>query len=123
MPTTQRTIAVIDDDDGIRVALASLLDSAGFGAATYASAEAFLARPGPQRFDCLIVDVNLPGLTGPALLQQIAAGGTAPCAILISGRDDPATRALIRSAGAVPLLRKPFSDEELFAELDRLLAA
>jgi hypothetical protein len=63
------SIAVIDDDDGVRVALTDLLRAADFGARAFGSAEVFLARVPADRFECLIVDINLPGMTGVALLN------------------------------------------------------
>lgn len=114
MSTTRATIAVVEDDAGVRTALQQLLRSAGYEAQTFASAEEFLAAAGAGVVHCLIADVNLPGITGVALVKELAARGTAVPAVLMTGRDDPATRDLVRQGGAVPCLHKPFSDRELF---------
>lgn len=122
MPSSRPTIAVVDDDAGIRAALADLLKAADFHAETFTSAEDFLERGAQQRFDCLIADVHLPGMTGTALLQALAASGRALPAVLVSGHDDPATMELIRRAGSVPHLRKPFGDDDLFNAINRALS-
>jgi two-component system response regulator FixJ len=117
MTRARPRIAVIDDDDGVRFAVIDLLRAADFAARAFASAEAFLARPPAERFDCLIVDVNLPGMTGVALLNALGGLGPPPPAVLITGRHDPATLDLLGRAGPVPRLRKPFGDAELFDAL------
>src|SRR5919109_2523764 len=114
MVKTHATIAVVDDDAGVRTALRELLRSAGFEARTFAAAEEFLAAEGRDDVDFLIADVNLPGMSGVALLKTLAAGGTMTPALLITGRGDAGTVELIRQAGPVPRLTKPFSDDDLF---------
>ena len=113
MPILRATIAVVDDDAGVRTALKQLLRSAGFDALVYGSAEEFLAGSGQSDVQCVIADINLPGMSGVALVQALAADGAPKC-VLITGRDDPYTLELLSHAGGVPMLRKPFSDEALF---------
>src|SRR4029434_1800369 len=113
MTETRTTIAVVEDDIAVRTALQQLLRSAAFDTLTFASAEEFLSAGAVERADMLIADVNLPGMRGVALVQRLAASGSALPAILITGRDDPATRHLIGQAGPVPRLRKPVSDRDL----------
>ena len=114
------TIAVVDDDDSVRQSLRQLLRAADFKTLTYASAEEYLARR--EQVDCLIVDVNLPGMNGVELLQTLATNRSAPPAVLITARDDPGTLDLIRRVGSIPHLRKPFSDEQLFEAISRVLS-
>ncbi|MFL5574479.1 MAG: response regulator transcription factor [Gemmatimonadaceae bacterium] len=115
MATTHATIAVVEDDAGVRTALQQLLRAAAFDTVTFASAEEFLEADGGAHVDCLIADVNLPGMNGVALLEALAAdGGREVPAVLITGRDDPGTSELIRHAGPVPSLHKPFTDGALF---------
>lgn len=114
MATTRAKIAVVEDDAGVRTALRQLLRSAAYEARTFVSAEEFLAADGLAPTDCLIADINLPGMTGVALLQTLRSRGARVRAVLITGRDDPATLELIGRAGRVPVLRKPFSDHDLF---------
>ena len=123
MTVVRPRIAVIDDDAGIRAAVADLLQAADFTARTFTSAEEFLERGRQEHFDCLVADINLPGMTGVALVQALAAIGRPLPAVLITGRDDPATLDLIRRAGSVPHLRKPFGDDELFEAMRRAMAA
>jgi two-component system response regulator FixJ len=122
MTAARPRIAVIDDDAGIRAAVADLLHASDFTARTFTSAEEFLERGQQERFDCLIADVNLPGMTGVALLQVLGASRRLLPAVLITGRADPATLDLIRRAGSVPHLRKPFGDDELFEAMRQAMA-
>ncbi len=108
-----RTIAIVDDDAGVRTALRQLLRSAGFEALTFESAEEFLAAS-RREVDFLIADINLPGMSGVGLLKTLARAGEELPALLITGRDDAGTIDLIRQAGPVPRLTKPFSDDDLF---------
>jgi FixJ family two-component response regulator len=117
------TIAVVEDDPGVRTALQQLLRAASFEALTFGSAEEFLKSGADERVDCLIADINLPGMSGVALLTRLAASGSRLPAVLITGRDDPATLHLIRQAGPVPRLHKPFSDDELFGAIRVALSA
>jgi FixJ family two-component response regulator len=123
MTETRTTIAVVEDDLGVRTALHQLLRSAAFDTLTFASAEDFLSAGAVERADLLITDVNLPGISGVALVQRLAASGSSLPAILITGRDDPITRELIHQAGPVPRLRKPFSDNDLLGAIHTALSA
>jgi FixJ family two-component response regulator len=120
--TNTATIGIVDDDDSVRHSLRQLLRAADFLALTFASAEEYLAHGNGAQVDCLIVDVNLPGMSGVALVQTLAASGSSTPAILITARDDAATLDLIRRASATPHLRKPFNDEQLFAAISRVLS-
>ena len=122
MPNTPVTVAIVDDDDSIRHALGNLLRAAEFNVLCFASAEEFLDDLDGARIGCLIADVNLPGMSGVALLDALDAGGRAMPAILITARDDATTLSLIRRAGHVPRLRKPFSDEDLFDAIYQVLS-
>jgi FixJ family two-component response regulator len=123
MPKKQVTIAVVEDDQGVRTALQQLLRAASFEALTFGSAEEFLKSDAGEQVDCLIADINLPGMSGVALLKRLASTGSGLPAVLITGRDDPVTAHLIRQAGPVPRLHKPFSDEELFGAIRVALSA
>jgi FixJ family two-component response regulator len=116
------TIAVVDDDDSVRYALRQLLRAAEFDVLDFASAEEFVNSPDGAQVDCLIADINLPGMSGVALVHALTAAGRAIPTVLITARDDATTLELIRRASGVPHLRKPFSDEELFEAISRLLS-
>jgi FixJ family two-component response regulator len=115
------TIAIVDDDDSIRQALGSLLRAAEFGVLAFASAEDFLARPDGEPIGCLVADINLPGMSGVALMEALAAAGCGIPGVLITARDDAATLSLVRRAGCGSHLRKPFSEEDLFAAINQVL--
>ena len=121
MPHSRPTIAVVDDDAGVRTALAGLFDAADYDAETFVSAEDFLVRGAGRDFACLISDVHLPGMTGVDLVQALVTRGLPLPAVLITGHDDPATMELIQRVPATPHLRKPFSDDELFDALHRAM--
>lgn len=123
MNASRGTIAIVEDDAGVRTALEQLLRSAGFDALLFGSAEEFLKEVRSDDVDCLIADVNLPGMSGVALVQVLIKKGMGPPAVIMTGRDDPATSQLIRQAGRVPCLKKPFSDDALFRAIDSVLAA
>jgi FixJ family two-component response regulator len=117
------TIAIVDDDDSIRHALGNLLRAAELDVRTFASAEDFLASQDCHEIVCLIADVNLPRMSGVALVEALATARRAIPAILITARDDPGTLSLLRRVNGAPHLRKPFSDEELFAAIRQVLSA
>src|SRR5215208_1863964 len=96
MATETTTIAVVEDDAGVRTALGQLLRAADFNALIFGSAEEFLASGLRASVDCLIADINLPGMSGVALLKALAASGPVPPALLITARDDAATRSSSR---------------------------
>src|SRR5712671_7399943 len=95
------TIAIVEDDAGVRNALEQLLRSAGFNALVFSSAEEFLHERRNDGVDCLIADVNLPGMSGVALVQTLVEDGAELPAVIMTGRDDPVTGELVRQAGGV----------------------
>jgi FixJ family two-component response regulator len=115
------TIAIVEDDAGVRTALKQLLRSGGFNAVTYESAEEFLALAGHEDVACLIIDINLPGISGVELVKRLLRDADDLPAILMTGRDDAATEQLAREARDVPRLRKPFSDADLFEAIIRVM--
>ena len=121
MTNSTTTIAVVEDDAGVRTALEQLLRSAGFHALTFESAEAFLAHSDRSDVDCLIADINLPGMSGVDLVKGLGSNGHRLPAVLITGRRDAATTELARQAGEVPRLYKPFSDAALFEVIYRVM--
>jgi FixJ family two-component response regulator len=121
MSHTRVTIAIVDDDDSIRYALGSLLLAADFQVLAFASAEEFLHSLDGKAIGCLIADINLPGMSGVALTEALAAAGHAIPTVLITARDDAATVALLRRAARIPHLRKPFSDHDLFSAISQVL--
>ncbi len=119
---SQRTIIhIVDDDDGVRGALRSVLEADGHAVEDYASGEAFLAAFHPGGEGCLLVDAHLPGMSGLELLQHLrAAGGRLP-AIMITGGGDVPMAVEAMKAGAVDFVEKPISAADLSASVERAL--
>jgi FixJ family two-component response regulator len=105
-------IAIVDDDLGVREAISGLLRSLGFATQCYASAEDFLLSLYEQRARCLILDVTLPGLSGPDLQQHLARRGLRIPIVFISARPDFREPAQALTSEADFLL-KPFTEEQL----------
>jgi FixJ family two-component response regulator len=106
-------ISVVDDDESIRRTTRLLIESFGFRAAAFESAESFLRSGELQDTSCLIVDVQMPGLNGLQLQSHLAAAGSCIPIIFITAYDDKESRRRAMQAGAVAFLGKPFSDEQL----------
>lgn len=106
-------IAVVDDDESIRDTTKDLLDSAGLGAATFASAESFLESRRLQSISCLITDMRMPGMSGLTLYQHLVASGNPIPTILITAYPDEPVRTRALKAGVFGYLTKPFTADEL----------
>ena len=107
------TVAIVDDDAAVRKALTRLLRGAGFTVTPFASAEEFLANPVGSTPDCLVLDVNLTGMSGVELGQTVhEAGRTIPIVFITAG-DDARTRGVSKSAGDATWLRKPLGRSTL----------
>jgi FixJ family two-component response regulator len=115
------TIAVVEDDAGLRAAIEQLLRSAGFRAVTFESAEEFLTQADRAGVKCVIADINLPGISGVELVKTLGTNGQRLPAVLITGRRDAATAALASQVADVPRLYKPFSDDALFDVIGQVM--
>ena len=106
-------IAIVDDDDSVRRALARLLESHGFETTVHASGADFLASPELHDVECLLLDVHMPGLSGLEVLEAVRDAATKLPVILMTGRYevDFAQRSL--DAGASAHLRKPCEEDAL----------
>lgn len=111
------TVAVVDDEPAVRKALARLLRTAGYEPKEYAGAQAFLGALAHERFACLVLDVQMPGLSGLDLLAESAFRRARVPAVVVSARDDAQTRSSSLAAGAVAYLSKPVDDAELLAAI------
>lgn len=108
-------VAIVDDDESIRQTTKDLLESAGFAAASFSSAESFLRSRQLKRFRCMIVDMRMPGMTGIELHQRLVASKRAMPTILISAYLDDRVEAQALQTSVVCCLAKPFAPEELLA--------
>lgn len=119
MNLTKIQVAVVDDDESYARALGRLLHAAGMEAILYQSAEAFLAPSGVPAPDCLLVDIQLGGMSGFELQVRLAAAGSKLPIIFITAHDEPEGRETAQKAGCAAYLRKPFSRELLLAAIHK----
>jgi FixJ family two-component response regulator len=117
MPQPDATVFVVDDDASVREALGSLVRSAGLGVATYATAQEFLSAPRAELPSCLVLDVQLPGLSGLDLQRRMAEANLEIPIIFITGHGDVPTSVRAMKAGAVEFLTKPFGDDDLLTAI------
>ena len=114
------TLAIVDDDEDVRQALARLLRSLGHDVHVFGSAEDFEAET--VAVDCLILDVRLPGLSGPELRERLRSGSTPTPVVLITGDSDPKARDI--SPGIdTPSVTKPFDDVTLMAAIAHAISS
>ena len=107
-PLPSPMVAVVDDDPGVRRALSRMLRADGLRVASFASAEELLHAYDELRPSCLVVDVVLPGMSGPDLLDRLHARKEQLPAIFVTGRIDTGERLKLRGFGEIPCLQKPF---------------
>lgn len=121
MPLGRRkpVIAIIEDDTALREALEWLLSAAQYEVRAYASAEEFMTLPG-QRPSCMVVDIQLPGVTGFEMLKTLGDRGDTVPAIFMTAFDSPARRDGARAAGGV-YLKKPFDGVALIDAIEAAL--
>ena len=110
-------ISIVDDDDSVRVALKSLIDSVGFRAEVFCSGEEFLNSPYVSQTDCLIADIRIPGMSGLELQDRLNAANLPIPVVFISAHDDGEARVRGLRAGAVDFLQKPFSEDALLGAI------
>jgi len=113
MAEPKAIVFVVDDDVSVREALGSLIRSAGLRVETFATAQEFLARPRAEVPSCLVLDVQLPGLSGLDLQQRMTEGNIEIPIIFITGHGDVPTSVRAMKAGAIEFLTKPFLDRDL----------
>ena len=110
-------ISVVDDDESVRESLPDLLRELGFDAQAFASAEEFLRSDYLGQTGCLILDVAMPGMTGPDLQNELKRRGETLPIIFITAHGDESTRPQMIESGAVECLLKPFSEASLLGAL------
>ena len=119
----ERLIAVVEDDKSFRAALIDSLSSLGYGARGFASAEEFIAGDGTERYDCVITDIQLPGMSGFDLVRRLLSHRSSVPVIMITAHEVPGLEASAAAIGAVCLLQKPFKAGALTHCLERALRA
>ena len=117
---TRSLVSVVDDDESVRESLPDMLRQFGFAAQSFSSAEAFLASDVVGQTKCLLLDVVMPGMSGPDLQRELASRQQTIPIVFITASGDKAVRTRVLADGAVECLFKPFSEAAL---LDALNAA
>ena len=121
MPRSKSIIAIVEDDASFRRAVERLLRASGFETQAFASAEEFLRSPAPESHGCLILDLQLPGMSGFELFEHLTASGQHRPAVFITAQDADSLR---ERASRIPdsiYLRKPFVGAELLEALRSML--
>ena len=116
-------IAIIDDDESLRLALVGFVRSLGYRATGFASADEFLAAGAAGTSDCIVTDIQMPGLSGIDLKHHLTRAGCRVPVIMVTARTEPALHERALASGALCLLRKPFTDDALIGCLERALTA
>jgi FixJ family two-component response regulator len=114
-------LSVVDDDESVRESLPDLLRELGFAARVFSSAEEFLSSDSINETSCLILDIAMPGMSGPELQQVLKSRGREIPIIFITGQRDETIRARVLKQGAAGFLLKPFSDTALLAAVNTAL--
>jgi FixJ family two-component response regulator len=108
-----KTVAIVDDDRGMRVSVERLLNAYGFATKTFASAEAVLESMAEADIGCLVLDINLGGMSGVELYRRLVSCDAAVPTVFITAIDDETTHEEAFKSGCVAYLRKPFPGRSL----------
>ena len=114
-------VAVVDDDESVCHSFSRFLRASHFQPITYSSAEAFLADKKHPRFDCLVLDIQLKGMSGVDLSRRLSAVKDGTPVIFITAHDDPEARAQAETAGCAGYFRKTDSGADVLAAIRRAI--
>ena len=123
MKAPRPLVAVVDDDESVRESLPDLLKELGFRAQAFSSPAAFLESDRIDEIECLILDIAMPGMSGPNLKHELTSRGYRIPVVFITAHRDEVDRSRLLSEGAVDCLFKPFSDSALLGALNAALPA
>ena len=112
----EKIIAIVDDDESIRESLSGLIESFGLAAKAFGSAEEYMRSGQVGQSACAVLDIRLPGMSGLELERLLSTDNPVPV-VLISAHTDKRTRTEALAGGAIDVLKKPFSEEELLGAL------
>ena len=112
-------VTILDDDEAVRDSLEILLQTHGYEVTSFGSARAFLSSDAARQGGCLILDLHLPDMSGFDVLRRLEGRMKV---IMITARSDAATRRSALAAGAMALLEKPFTDEQLVGTIEQAAA-
>src|SRR6478672_7182402 len=121
MTCERSLVSVVDDDESVRESLPDLIRQFGFSARAFSSAEAFLASESLEETRCLLLDISMPGMSGPDLLQELTRRRQEIAIVFITATEDHTVRRRVLAQGAVECLFKPFSDVALLGALNAAL--
>ena len=121
MTVTRSLVSVVDDDESVRESLPDLLKEFGFAARAFSSPEEFLASDCVGQTKCLILDIAMPGMSGPDLQRELKLRGQEIPIIFITASTDKTVRPRLLEQGAVECLFKPFSDTALLEAVNSAL--
>jgi len=119
----RQLVSVVDDDESVRESLPDLLREFGFRAETFASAEEFLASESLAQTRCLLLDIAMPGMSGPSLQEELARQRRSIPIVFITANADENLRPQLLESGAVECLFKPFTESALLAAVTLALRA
>lgn len=119
--STRPLVSVVDDDESIRESLPDLLNELGFAVQAFSSAEEFLASDFVGRTRVLVLDIAMPGMSGPELQEELMQRGQRIPIVFITAQKDDKVRPSLIARGAVECLFKPFSDTALLSALNAAL--
>jgi FixJ family two-component response regulator len=114
-------VSVVDDDESVRESLPDLIREFGLAAEAFSSAEAFLASAVVSETSCLLLDMAMPGMSGPELQQELIRRRQAIPIVFITAQGDETSRSRLLASGAVECLFKPFSETALLDALNTAL--
>jgi len=116
-------IYVVDDDQAMVESLSWIIESVGLRVKTYTRAQDFLDEYNPEQHGCLLLDVRMPGMSGPELQLRLSQHNATLPIIFISGHGDVPLAVRVMKAGAVDFLTKPFNDQVLLESINKALRA
>ena len=116
-------LSVVDDDESIRESVPGLIEEFGYAARAFSSAEEFLSSGAIDETSCLILDIAMPGMSGPELHQELKRRGEEIPVIFMTGQKDGTILARVLEQDAAGFLLKPFSDAALLAAIKTALQA
>ncbi len=119
---TTTTVSIVDDDDAVRTATQAFVRSLGYKATAFASAEEFLKAPERETADCLIADVQMPGMSGLDLQRELARQRPTLPIIFVTAFPEEHIRQQAMAAGAACLLAKPYEGDELIECIEQALS-
>jgi FixJ family two-component response regulator len=114
-------VSIVDDDESVRESLPDLLREFGFAARAFSSAEEFLASDFIKQTRCLLLDITMPGMSGPDLQQELKMRRQEIPIVFITAQRDETVRSRLIKQGAVECLFKPFSETALLEALNTAL--